>query len=128
MIIISTVRSNEEHLAHDARFALGFLQNPKRLNVSLTRAQAGLIVVGDPDLLALDPLWRKFLLYVYDGGGWAGQEWDAERYREGSVDPARRAREEMDEFVRRFGGMGLGGEGGGGGGGDLHDGEEYEFV
>ncbi|GAA5915361.1 hypothetical protein JCM6882_000232 [Rhodosporidiobolus microsporus] len=92
VIIMSTVRSNTEYLEHDKRFALGFLSNPKRFNVALTRAQAGLIV---------------FLLFVHDRGGWAGQDWDAERYREEGVDPARTAREDMDEFVRRFGGLGM---------------------
>ena len=29
VIIISAVRSNPEHIDHDNRFALGFLQNPK---------------------------------------------------------------------------------------------------
>jgi len=77
-IIISTVRSNTEYLEHDKSFAIGFLSNPKRFNVALTRARAGLIVVGDPDLLALEPLWKDFLLYVHDNGGWAGQDWDAE--------------------------------------------------
>ncbi|GAA6038806.1 hypothetical protein JCM8097_002902 [Rhodosporidiobolus ruineniae] len=107
MIIMSTVRSNKEYLEHDKRFALGFLDNPKRFNVSITRAQAGLVVIGDPTLLALDPLWRRFLLYVHDNGGWAGQEWDADSYRDEKLDPAARAREEMDAFVRRFMGMGL---------------------
>jgi hypothetical protein len=45
------------------------------------------------------------------------------------VDPIQRAREELDEFVRRFEGLGLGvGGGAGGGGGELDDGEEYDFV
>ncbi|GAA6013534.1 hypothetical protein JCM11491_006113 [Sporobolomyces phaffii] len=76
VIIMSTVRSNREHLDHDKRFALGFLGNEKRFNVAVTRPQAGLIVVGDPDILALDPLWRRFLLYIHANGGWCGQEWD----------------------------------------------------
>ena len=59
VMIISTVRSNKEYLELDKRFSLGFLSNPKRFNVSLTRAQAGCIIVGDPEILALDPLWRR---------------------------------------------------------------------
>ncbi|GAA5972920.1 hypothetical protein JCM11641_004004 [Rhodosporidiobolus odoratus] len=69
LIIISTTRSSPQHLSHDTKFGLGFLANP------------GLIVVGDPDLLAVDPMWRAFLLYVFDNGGWAGQDWDAAAYR-----------------------------------------------
>ncbi|GAA6004625.1 uncharacterized protein JCM10292_005696 [Rhodotorula paludigena] len=99
LIINSTVRSNEEHLANSKSFALGFLSNPKRLNVALTRAQAGLVVVGDADTLALDDEWRQFLLYVHDMGGWAGDEWDAEQYRDGAQDPEARAQSEMDDII-----------------------------
>lgn len=59
VILMSTVRSNKEFLEQDKRFAIGFLGNAKRFNVAVTRPQAGLIVVGDPDILAIDPLWRR---------------------------------------------------------------------
>lgn len=41
-------------------------------SVSVTRAQALLIVVGDPSVLSIDPLWRAFLNYVHTNGGWKG--------------------------------------------------------
>jgi helicase MOV-10 len=47
----------------------------------MTRAQALLVVVGDPNVLGLDPLWRSWLNFVYLGGGWtgsAGPNWDPE--------------------------------------------------
>jgi helicase MOV-10 len=46
--------------------------------VSVTRAKALLIVVGNPAILGLDPLWRAFLNWVYVRGGWAGPHppWD----------------------------------------------------
>ena len=36
------------------------------------------MIVGDPDVLGLDPLWRSFLNYVYNSGGWKGRDigWD----------------------------------------------------
>ncbi|BGP41754.1 Helicase MOV-10 [Rhodotorula kratochvilovae] len=109
-IIISTVRSNEQYLSHDARFSLGFIAHPKRLNVALTRAQAGLIVVGNPEVLALDPLWRRFLLYVHDHGGWTGEAWDADAARRDEFDPVGEARARMDDLTRTLAGLGLGGE------------------
>ena len=48
--------------------------------MAVTRAQALLIVIGDPSVLSLDPLWRKFLNFVYNNGGWDGDDpsWDPE--------------------------------------------------
>ncbi|GAA5996829.1 hypothetical protein JCM5350_003554 [Sporobolomyces pararoseus] len=80
IILMSTVRSNEDFLEHDKRFALGFLGNEKRFNVAVTRPQAGLIIVGDPDILALDPLWCRFLVFVRKNGGWCGQEWNSSAF------------------------------------------------
>ncbi len=46
--------------------------------VSVTRAKALLIVIGDPQVLGLDPLWRSFLNYVNLNDGWRGPDipWD----------------------------------------------------
>jgi helicase MOV-10 len=41
--------------------------------VAITRAQALLIVIGDPEVLGKDELWRTFLNYVYICGGWRGK-------------------------------------------------------
>ena len=80
----------------DLRHTLGFVSHPRRFNgmacllfvteytelgtVAVTRAKALLIVVGDPETLSPDPLWRRFLTLIYRNGGWTGNEipWDAE--------------------------------------------------
>jgi helicase MOV-10 len=31
-----------------------------------------LIIVGDASVLGLDPLWRSFLSYIHQEGGWKG--------------------------------------------------------
>ena len=36
----------------DLRYTLGFLSNPKRFNVAITRAHALLVIVGNPHVLA----------------------------------------------------------------------------
>ena len=50
-IILTTVRSSPNYLNTDDQFSLGFLANPKRFNVAITRAKALLIVVGNPTVL-----------------------------------------------------------------------------
>lgn len=57
LIIISCVRSNPEG-------KLGFLADPRRLNVALTRAKRGLIVVGNSATLRCDKHWRSWLQFV----------------------------------------------------------------
>nr|XP_058973489.1 putative helicase MOV-10 [Pocillopora verrucosa] len=64
VIILSTVRSTKkEYLEMDKDFRLGFLNNPKRFNVAITRAQALLILIGNPDMLCLDENWKTFVDY-----------------------------------------------------------------
>jgi hypothetical protein len=43
------------------------------LSVAITRAQALLIVIGDPEILRKDKLWRIFLNYIESLKGWAGK-------------------------------------------------------
>jgi regulator of nonsense transcripts 1 len=59
VIIFSCVRSNPEQ-------NVGFLSEKRRLNVALTRAKRGLIVIGDPATLRGDDNWRAWLEYVRD--------------------------------------------------------------
>ncbi|KAF9421476.1 hypothetical protein HW555_002691 [Spodoptera exigua] len=60
-IIISTVRSSSMLIEEDLQHSLGFVQNPKRLNVALTRAQVAVLLVCDPHLLSQDPQWNKVI-------------------------------------------------------------------
>ena len=55
-IILSCVRSNEKQ-------GIGFLNDPRRLNVALTRARYGLVVLGNPKVLSKQPLWNNFLVH-----------------------------------------------------------------
>jgi len=66
------VRSGMEHLKSDENFNLGFVKNPKRLNVAVTRAKALLIIVGNPHVLQRDVCWRKMLQFCVDNGAYTG--------------------------------------------------------
>ncbi|PBK68587.1 RNA helicase [Armillaria solidipes] len=108
VIIISTVRSSKDFIEYDLRHTLGFVANPRRFNVAVTRAKALLVIIGDPTVLSIDPLWRSFLNYIYKHGGWRGLQisWDpdADVDEAGGYDRAIRmaAQEEMDEFTRQM--------------------------
>ncbi|XP_077025339.1 RNA helicase Mov10l1 isoform X2 [Tamandua tetradactyla] len=71
VIIISTVRSNEDRFEDD-RYFLGFLSNSKRFNVAITRPKALLIVLGNPHVLVRDPCFGALLEYSITSGVYTG--------------------------------------------------------
>ncbi|XP_078339905.1 putative helicase MOV-10 isoform X1 [Crassostrea virginica] len=75
VIIVSTVRCNPEYLSLDFKHNLGFLRNPKRLNVTLTRAKALLIVIGDPNTLSQDPHWKGFIDFCVASRAYTGVDY-----------------------------------------------------
>ena len=57
VIVFSTVRANE-------RGEVGFLADYRRLNVAITRAKRGLVLLGHPKTLRHDGTWRSYLDWV----------------------------------------------------------------
>ncbi|XP_033097183.1 putative helicase MOV-10 [Anneissia japonica] len=72
IIIVSTVRSSEQFLKDDKHFKLGFLNNPKRFNVAITRAKALLIIIGNPVVLSKDKNWKSLINFCNERGGSTG--------------------------------------------------------
>ncbi|KAK7490442.1 hypothetical protein BaRGS_00018228 [Batillaria attramentaria] len=66
-VILSTVRSLpsykiEPHPTHGwCRQNLGFITNRNQVNVALTRARRGLIIVGNKELLSCDEVWGRLV-------------------------------------------------------------------
>lgn len=57
-VIFSCVRNNKEN-------RIGFASDKKRLNVALTRAKNGLILVGNSEMFRNgDPLWNDYISYL----------------------------------------------------------------
>ena len=67
-IIINTVRSNPKN-------EIGFLKDVKRLNVTISRAKYGLIILGNADCLynakieGKYSIWRKYIEFIKDNKG-----------------------------------------------------------
>ncbi|KAL2268749.1 hypothetical protein VTJ83DRAFT_3595 [Remersonia thermophila] len=58
-IVLSCVRSNDNQ-------GIGFLSDPRRLNVALTRAKYGLVIIGNPKVLSKHELWHSLLVHFKD--------------------------------------------------------------
>jgi regulator of nonsense transcripts 1 len=58
-IVLSCVRSNDSQ-------GIGFLSDHRRLNVALTRAKYGLVIIGNPKVLSKHDLWHTLLVHYKD--------------------------------------------------------------
>jgi regulator of nonsense transcripts 1 len=58
-IVLSCVRSNDNQ-------GIGFLSDPRRLNVALTRAKYGVVILGNPKVLSKHELWHNLLVHFKD--------------------------------------------------------------
>ena len=68
VIFVSTVRSTST-LNRDIRHHLGFMAQPKRINVTISRAKCLLVIIGNGSLLQCDPTWLKVLTQIDMHGG-----------------------------------------------------------
>lgn len=60
-IILSCVRSNDAQ-------SIGFLSDARRLNVALTRAKYGIVILGNPKVLSRNHLWHHLVCHFKEKG------------------------------------------------------------
>ncbi|MCJ1287571.1 hypothetical protein MMC26_006923 [Xylographa opegraphella] len=82
VVILCTTRARARFLPEDRALRAGLVGEPKRLNVALTRAKEGLVVVGDPALLRADECWRVWLAFCARHGLWEGEGMEVEAEKE----------------------------------------------
>jgi len=68
VVILCTTRSRRRFLDRDRELGWGIVGTPNLMNVALTRAKFGLVVVGCREVLASDPHWRAFLAFCDRNG------------------------------------------------------------
>lgn len=68
VVILCVTRSRAKFLEQDQRMGWGIIDHPNMMNVALTRAKFGLIVIGRRELLVEDPNWKAFVRYCERNG------------------------------------------------------------
>lgn len=68
VVIICTTRSRAKYVEKDKELGWGLIDMPNKMNVALTRAKFGLIVLGNKDILLQDPNWKAFLDFCERNG------------------------------------------------------------
>ncbi|TVY87980.1 putative helicase [Lachnellula willkommii] len=68
VVIICTTRSRAKYVEKDKELGWGLIDMPNKMNVALTRAKFGLIVLGKKDILLRDPNWKAFLDFCERNG------------------------------------------------------------
>lgn len=72
VVILCVTRARSRFLQEDKRLGWGILGMPNKMNVALTRAKYGLIVLGKRALLEEDPDWKVFVDFCDRNGLVAG--------------------------------------------------------
>lgn len=74
LVILCTTRTRDRFIEQDVAKGLGVIHEPKRLNVAVTRAKEGLIVLGNPEVLGKDEYWRDFMGFCWRNGLWQAED------------------------------------------------------
>lgn len=73
VVILCVTRSRTKFLEQDQRMGWGVIGAPNKMNVAITRAKFGLIVIGGGELLIEDPSWKAFVQFCERNGLTAGE-------------------------------------------------------
>lgn len=75
VVIICTTRARKRFLKTDSVRGIGVVEQKEKFNVAITRAKDGLIVIGNPCVLATDAHWLAFMQFC-----WRNSLWEKENH------------------------------------------------
>lgn len=68
VVILCTTRSKKRFVDSDKEVDWGIIGLANKMNVALTRAKFGLVVIGNMDILCADPNWKAFIDFCIRNG------------------------------------------------------------
>lgn len=68
VVILCVTRARKRFVVEDQKLGWGIIGTPNKMNVALTRAKYGLIVVGSRELLIEDENWKAFVQFCERNG------------------------------------------------------------
>lgn len=74
VVVLCVTRSTRRFVDRDVELGWGVVGMPNKMNVALTRAKYGLVIIGSREVLADDPHWRRVLDFCYRNGLVAGED------------------------------------------------------
>lgn len=86
-VIVCTTRARQRFLDEDQLRGHGIVNEKKKFNVAITRAKEGLVVLGNPWVLATDPCWLTFMHFCWRNSLWQGEDagFRAQNFEEATV-------------------------------------------
>ena len=91
VVILCTTRSKERFVKKDQELDWGIIGTPNKMNVAITRAKFGLIVIGKKEILGMDESWTAFMKFCARNALWDGKAAD---------DPGRTGEEKRTRLER----------------------------
>lgn len=68
VVILCTTRTRMRFVDDDVGRGMGLIKQAKKMNVALTRAREGLVVIGSPEVMGADECWRVWIAFCERNG------------------------------------------------------------
>ncbi|KAF3048549.1 hypothetical protein E8E11_009493 [Didymella keratinophila] len=103
VVILCTTRTRIRFVEEDRKRGVGLVGMKRKMNVALTRAREGLILLGSPEVMGLDECWRAWMTFCERNGlldDRMGVWKDREEFRSGKIGVLERALAAKEESTR----------------------------